>query len=89
MTARCDWSAFGHIHIKPDDSEIVQLAVPELTSAVTDGESELAQTEAAAALGDIVAHPAKSAHSALQKAISDDSPAVRDAATEALTKIGE
>jgi HEAT repeat protein len=81
-------SIWALLRIKPDDSQIVQIAVPELTNVVTQGETDLARTEAAAALGDIGAQ-AKPARSALQKALSDDSLAVREAAAEALVKIGE
>jgi HEAT repeat protein len=81
-------SIWALLRIMPDDSQIVQIAVPELTSVVTEGETDLARSEAAAALGDIGA-PAKTSRSALQKALSDDSPAVRAAAAEALVKIGE
>jgi HEAT repeat protein len=81
-------SVWALLRIQPDNAEIVRLAVPELTSAVVEAESDLARTEAAAALGEVGA-PARSARPALEKALSDESPTVRAAAAEALKQIGE
>jgi len=81
-------SVWALLRIVPNDKNIVDLAVPLLTKVVEEGETELARYEAAASLGDIGA-PAKSAVPALQKALEDESPAVREAAAEALKQIGK
>ena len=65
--------------------DLVKLAVPLLANAL-DNEREFVRIEAAMSLG----HLGKSASSALpmlEKALQDKSPAVRNAATEAITQI--
>ncbi len=79
----CAWAL---LKIQPNNAEVIQLAIPQLIDALA-GLQELGRIEAAVALGEI-GPAAKSAAEALRKAEGDASPAVRDAATDALKKIG-
>ncbi len=79
----CAWAL---LKIQPNNAEVIQLALPQLIKALT-GLQELGRIEAAIALGEI-GSAAKSAAPALRQAEGDPSPAVRNAATEALKKIG-
>lgn len=74
------------LQIQPDDANTVATAVSVLVNLLQEGKTDVTRLEAAAALGDL-GTTAKSAATALQKAQSDPSPAVRDAAHEALAKI--
>jgi HEAT repeat protein len=74
------------LRIQPDDPHAVATAVSVLVNLLQEGKTDVTRLEAAAALGDL-GTTAKSAVTALQKAQSDPSPAVRDAAHDALTKV--
>ncbi|HEY4308405.1 MAG TPA: HEAT repeat domain-containing protein [Pirellulales bacterium] len=74
------------LHIQPDDSQITGSAIPVLSDLLKDGKTDVTRIEAATALGDLGAK-AKGGVPALERALKDEDPAVRDAATEALKKI--
>lgn len=79
----CTWAL---LKIQPNNTEIVVKSVPLLIEAISELQ-ELGRIEAAIALGEIGA-AAKSAIPALREAEGDPNPAVRNAASEALRKIG-
>ncbi len=78
-------SVWALLRIQPGDVQTVKMAIPMLAAALSEVESELGKVEAAAALGDIGVG-ARDAVPALKKALQDPSPAVREAAAEALKK---
>jgi len=79
-------SVWALLRIQPGDVQTVKMAIPLLSSALSEVESELGKVEAAAALGDIGVG-ARDAVPALKNALNDPSPAVREAAAAALKKI--
>lgn len=73
------------VRIEPGDAKLVAQAVPVFTKGLS-GEREVARIESAATLG-LLGSSAKSALPALKKALSDESPAVRQAAQKAIDEI--
>ncbi|CAK9067825.1 AP-1 complex subunit beta-1 (Adaptor protein complex AP-1 subunit beta-1) (Adaptor-related protein complex 1 subunit beta-1) (Beta-1-adaptin) (Beta-adaptin 1) (Clathrin assembly protein complex 1 beta large chain) (Golgi adaptor HA1/AP1 adaptin beta subunit) [Durusdinium trenchii] len=80
------FSVWALLKIEPNNEKIIQKAIPLLTEALSQLQG-LGRIEAAIALGEI-GPAAKSAAPALREAEGDANPAVRDAATKALEKIG-
>ncbi len=74
------------LRIQPEDAKTVAAAIPVLVGLLKDGNTDVTRLEAAAALGDLGA-TAKSAVPALERAQNDESPAVREAAGDALARI--
>ncbi len=81
-------SAEALLKIEPQDEKILQQVITVLTNLVAKGETDVTRSEAAAALGDI-GPVAKSALPTLKKALTDESPTVREAAQETIKKIGK
>jgi HEAT repeat protein len=73
------------LQIGPQSPELTQMALPMLTAALG-SEREMVRIEAAMSLGNL-GKAAASALPSLEKAQQDESPAVRNAATEAVKQI--
>jgi HEAT repeat protein len=74
------------LQIEPQNKKIASIAVPLLTEALDNAETDLARYEAARALGNL-GPAAKSAVPALKKLSQDGSDSLRAAAEEALQQI--
>jgi len=79
-------ASWAMVQIQPTDPQVAAMAVPQLIKALS-YPHKLVQLEAVRALGSI-GPAAKSASPALQAMLEDDDQPVRDAAAEALKKIG-
>ena len=79
-------AVWAMVRIRPHNKKIEARAVPLLTQALS-SDRERVRVEAAMTLGDI-GEAAKVSLPALEKAVQDQSPAVRAAAQEAIKKIG-
>ena len=79
------FSVWAALKIAPDDPSLIRLAIPVLSDGLKHYQ-EMVRYESAVGLGEL-GEAAKPAAAALNKALKDESPQVREAAAEALKKI--